>query len=254
MAVGGAVGFLVLVVALIVYLVPGGDDPNPLDDLAAPSDRTEQTLPASDVEAGEFVEAVLGTTETYWNSVFEEGGLAYPEPRLVLFAAATNSACGDADSKAGPHYCPLDQTIYIDLGFLDELQTRLGASGDFAEAYVIAHEVGHHVQLVLGIMDEVAEQQQRQPESENALSIVLELQADCFAGNWAHSIFQRGDILEPGDIDEGLNAAAAVGDDRIQEQTTGQVNPETWTHGSAQQRVEWFTAGYETGSPAACAP
>lgn len=248
----GAVGFLALIVALFAYLIPGGDDPNPLEDLGAPSGGGEQTLPPADIEAGEFVAAVVGTTETYWGKVFADAGLTYREPTVVLFTAATSSGCGGADAQLGPHYCPLDQAIYLDLVFFDELETRYGASGDFARGYVIAHEVGHHVQLLLGIMDEVAEQQGGQPGSANALSVLLELQADCFAGNWAYSIFQRGDVLEPGDVEEGLNAAAAVGDDRVQARATGRVDPESWTHGSAQQRMEWFLTGYETGVPAAC--
>jgi predicted metalloprotease len=157
-----------------------------------------------------------------------------------------------ATTAIGPHYCPRDQTIYVDLGFFEQLQTRFGArGGDFAEAYVIAHEVGHHVQSILGIMEEVQQVQQDDASQANAYSVRLELQADCLAGTWGHSVFER-DVLDPGDIEEGLDAAAAVGDDRIQQTMTGRVNPESWTHGSSEQRVEWFKTGYDTGDPNGC--
>jgi len=176
-----------------------------------------------------------------------------PARTLVLFTGSTNSACGGATSAIGPHYCPPDQTIYIDLDFFAVLQRDFGAQGgDFAEAYVIAHEVGHHVQNLLGISDEVRSLSQQNPDEANSLSVKLELQADCLAGNWANSIFQRGNVLEPGDIEEGLDAAEAVGDDRIQEKALGRIEPESWTHGSSEQRVRWFTTGYETGDPEAC--
>jgi predicted metalloprotease len=171
---------------------------------------------------------------------------------LVLFRTATNSACGTATSQIGPHYCPLDSTIYLDETFFDELTNRLGATGgDVAEAYVIAHEVGHHVQNELGIMNRVQTQQQALPSQANELSVQLELQADCFAGLWAHSIRDIG-VFETNEIREAMDAAAAVGDDRIQERTQGYVNPENWTHGSSDQRVEWFNKGYQTGELSAC--
>jgi hypothetical protein len=252
MVVGGGVGLVAFIVALIVFVIPGGDDPNPLDALQRPSGQTGGTLPPEELEAGQFVAAVVGTTETYWTAVFNEAGLEYPKPTVVLFVDATGSECGIASAAVGPHYCPVDETIYLDLGFFDDLEVFLGAGGDFAEAYVIAHEVGHHVQNVLGITEEVADLQAARPSRQNDYSVKLELQADCLAGNWADSLFQRGDVLESGDIEEAFNAAAAVGDDRIQAQTGDQVNPESWTHGSSQQRVEWFTTGYQTGDPAAC--
>ncbi len=188
-----------------------------------------------------------------WTDLFAQAGQQYRPADLVLFEGSTNSACGGATSAIGPHYCPLDEQIYIDLGFFDELQRRFGASGgDFAEAYVIAHEVAHHVQNLLGISDQVNALSQQDPSQRNGLSVRLELQADCWSGVWAHSIYQRGDVLEPGDIEEALSAAAAVGDDRIQAQSGGRINPESWTHGSSEQRVAWFSTGYETGDPNAC--
>jgi predicted metalloprotease len=204
-------------------------------------------------EIEDFVSAILGSTETVWSQVFRDAGQTYQPAQLVLFSGFTESACGGANAQVGPHYCPLDKTIYIDRDFYAELQRRFGASGgDFAEAYVVAHEVAHHVQNELGIMDEVRTAQQNDPGNANEFSVSLELQADCLAGVWANSIFQRGDVLEAGDIEEALNAAAAVGDDRIQSATQGQINPETWTHGSSQQRVDWFTEGYQNGDPSRC--
>ena len=201
----------------------------------------------------EFVSAVLGSTETVWTDVFAKGNRTYNPAKLVLFTDFTNSGCGGANAQVGPHYCPLDKTIYIDRGFYAELQRRFGASGgDFAEAYVMAHEVAHHVQNELGIMDQVRAEQQRNPSAANQYSVALELQADCLAGVWANSLFQRGDVLEQGDIKEALDAAAAVGDDRIQSATQGQIVPETWTHGSSEQRVEWFSRGYKSGDPSQC--
>ncbi len=197
--------------------------------------------------------SVLGSTETTWTDIFAAAGETYPPAPLVLFTDSTSSACGGATSAVGPHYCPLDQTVYIDLDFFAELERRFGGGGgDFAEAYVIAHEVGHHVQNILGIMDEVRSLQRQDPGRANDYSVSLELQADCLAGVWANAIFARGNVLEPGDIEEALDAAAAVGDDRIQEATSGQINPERWTHGSSRQRVEWFSAGYASGDPAGC--
>lgn len=197
--------------------------------------------------------AILGTTETLWTDVFASRGQTYDPARVVLFSNATQSACGGANSATGPHYCPLDETVYIDLTFYEELKRRFGAEGgDFAEAYVLAHEIGHHVQQELGIMDEVRRLQQERPGDANEYSVRLELQADCLAGVWGNSIFQRDNVLEPGDIREGLSAAESVGDDRIQQTTTGRVNPESFTHGTSEQRVNWFNEGYRTGDPAVC--
>jgi uncharacterized protein len=258
--VAGGIGGLGIVGVILALLLGGGEGGDVLGDLLGGFGPTQQapaqTIPPSDQatdDAGEFVKAVLGTTETYWDQVFTEAGQTYDPPRLVLFTGSTSSSCGGASSLHGPHYCPVDSTIYIDLDFFTELQSRFGAQGgDFAEAYVIAHEVGHHVQNLLGISDQVRNAQQGNPSQSNSLSVSLELQADCFAGNWGFSIFQRGNVLEAGDVQEGIDAAAAVGDDRIQAKATGRVNPESWTHGSSQQRVEWFNTGYSTGDPGAC--
>lgn len=254
---GGVGGLGIIGVLLVLFLGGSGGDLegmlNQLQTAQAPAQQVQPEEFEGLDESEDFVSAVLGTTETLWNEIFAASGRDYQEPALVLFTQATNSSCGGARSEVGPHYCPLDETIYIDLGFFDELQRRFGASGgDFAEAYVIAHEVAHHVQHELGIMDEVRRIQQENPDDANAYSVALELQADCFAGVWANSIFARENVLQPGDIDEALDAARAVGDDRIQETIQGRVTPENWTHGSAEQRSFWFTTGYETGNPNAC--
>lgn len=205
--------------------------------------NSNQFAGADDYEV--FASTVLGSNNDLWNSVFSENNKSYEPPRLVLFRTATQSSCGTATSQVGPHYCPLDETIYLDETFFDELQSRFGAQGgDVAEAYVIAHEVGHHVQNKLGTMNSIR-------QGDNDASIRLELQADCYAGMWANSIRELG-VFQPGEINEAIDAAAAVGDDRIQESVTGQVNPETWTHGSATQRVEWFSRGYDSGDLSSC--
>jgi len=186
-----------------------------------------------------------------WQEQFAAAGRDYPPTQLVLFEDFVSTACGDATSEVGPFYCPVDQLVYLDLGFFRELATRFSAPGDFAQAYVIAHEFGHHVQNVTGISDRVRQAQQSNPEQQGELSIRLELQADCLAGIWGHSTFEEG-ILESGDLAEALAAAAAVGDDRIQAQASGRINPETWTHGSSEQRTEWFLRGFQSGDPDAC--
>jgi hypothetical protein len=203
--------------------------------------------------AADFVSVVLGDTEDTWAQIFADGGSRYEPPRLVLFTDAVRSGCGVGQSAMGPFYCPLDRKVYIDLGFYRELRERFQAPGDFAQAYVIAHEVGHHVQNLLGIADQVSNRRQRASEEEsNALSVRMELQADCMAGVWAHNANRSRQILEPGDLEEGLRAAAAIGDDRIQRQTQGTVVPESFTHGSSAQRVRWFRKGLETGQLDAC--
>jgi predicted metalloprotease len=186
-----------------------------------------------------------------WADVFQQSGDTYRPAQLVLFRQATKSGCGYATSDTGPFYCPADETIYLDLGFFRELQSRFGAEGDFAQAYVVAHEVGHHVQKQLGISDRVQRISGQNPEEANELSIEQELQADCLAGVWGQTTYERG-LLEGGDLQEGLGAAAAVGDDRIQRQATGVVNPETWTHGSSEQRRTWFETGFTTGDADTC--
>jgi len=204
-------------------------------------------------EYEEFVATVLGSTDETWNAIFAQNNQSYDEPELVLFRGSTSSACGGAFDAVGPHYCPTNQTIYLDETFFDELQTRFGAQGgDVAEAYVIAHEVGHHVQNHIGILGDVRSRQQGMSSSDaNELSISVELQADCFAGIWANSIREAGVFL-PGEIQEAIDAAAAVGDDRIQESIQGEIRPENWTHGSSDQRVTWFRRGFDSGNPADC--
>jgi len=256
MAVGG-LGGIGLIIFLLISLLGGGSGMGDVMGqlVPAPSQTGEQPdefQGADDYEV--FASTVLGSTDEMWSGIFEGSGLTYPLPTLVLFRGSTTSACGGASSSVGPHYCPLDETIYLDETFFDELTSRLGAEGgDVAEAYVIAHEVGHHVQKRLGIMDQVQTMQsQASSQAEaNEVSVRLELQADCFAGLWAYSIRDLGVFL-PGEINEAIDAAAAVGDDRIQQSVTGQVNPERWTHGSSEQRVDWFTNGFETGDPSAC--
>ena len=199
----------------------------------------------------DFVSFVLDDVQNTWGQKFPVAARDYRKTKLVLFTDTVSSGCGYAQSAMGPFYCPADEKVYIDLGFYRELRSRFGAPGDFAQAYVIAHEIGHHVQNVLGLSERVRELQQRRPDQANQLSILLELQADCFAGVWAHST-QKRDILEGGDVEEGIGAAAAVGDDRIQKSGGGGVNPETWTHGSSQQRVQWFQRGMQKGTVADC--
>jgi len=200
-----------------------------------------------------FVAVVLAETEDVWQGVFQRGGRTYQAPKLVLFSGAVESACGMAGSATGPFYCPSDHKVYLDLSFFEDMRTRFGASGDFAQAYVIAHEVGHHVQTLLGISRKVQELQSRaSPAERNRLSVRMELQADCFAGVWAHQAHKSRQILEAGDIEEGLNAASAIGDDRIMKRTQGHVVPDAFTHGSSAQRVRWFKRGLESGNLQAC--
>ncbi|EWS62944.1 putative metalloprotease [Hydrogenophaga sp. T4] len=202
---------------------------------------------------GQFVAAVLGGTEDVWMTVFQQSGSQYQKPRLVLFRGAVPTACGTGQSAMGPFYCPGDQKVYIDLSFYETLRSQLGAPGDFAQAYVIAHEVGHHVQNLMGLTQQMEQSRQRVSEREyNALSVRLELQADCFAGIWAHHNHKTNAILEPGDVEEALNAAAAIGDDAIQRKSQEQVVPDSFTHGSSEQRQRWFHKGLETGSVKAC--
>ena len=199
----------------------------------------------------QFVTFVLNDTQATWSKILPSQGISYRHAKLVLFRNSIDSACGMAQSATGPFYCPEDEKVYIDLGFYDELKQRFGAPGEFAEAYVLAHEIGHHVQKLLGIEGKVRAMQERDPQSEKELSVKLELQADCFAGVWGHSTQQR-DLLEAGDVDSALRAAAAVGDDRLQKMATGHINPDTFTHGSSAQRTEWFQRGFSDGSIASC--
>jgi predicted metalloprotease len=209
--------------------------------------------PSGSDEMADFVSVVLADTEDTWHALFAEQGYRYQEPTLVLFSGYVQSACGLAGAAMGPFYCPADGRLYIDLSFYDELRTRFRAPGDFAQAYVIAHEVGHHVQNLLGIARQVDAERRRSGAAQaNALSVRMELQADCFAGVWAHHADRTRQILEPGDLEEGLNAASAIGDDMIQRRTQGYVVPDSFTHGSSQQRVHWFSVGLRNGDIAAC--
>jgi predicted metalloprotease len=210
-------------------------------------------LTAADREMGEFVATVLADTEDTWRAIFQAQGGTYREPTLVLFTGAVNSACGTASSAVGPFYCPGDQKLYIDLSFFQDLSQRHGAPGDFAQAYVIAHEVGHHVQTLMGISDQVRQAGRGRSKSEvNALSVRQELQADCFAGLWGHAANTTRQLLDPGDLEEALTAATAIGDDRLQRESGRSVVPDSFTHGSSAQRVKWFRRGFESGDISSC--
>ena len=254
----GSVGIGTLVIALAAgYFF--GIDPAVILGLASspgpstPAIRPAQKPPASD-EMATFVAKVLGSTETTWQMVFSEAGRRYREPKLVLFTGSTPTACGTGKSAMGPFYCPADQKVYIDLAFYRDLRERFHAPGEFAQAYVIAHEVGHHVQNLLGISDKVHAAQQRSGNkaAANELSVRLELQADCFAGVWGHRADSMQKILEPGETEQALTAASAIGDDRLQRQTQGQIVPESFTHGTSEQRVRWFKRGMESGDVRQC--
>ena len=234
-----------------------GEDPGWAPTSQAPPDPRSATpgtpgRPATDPQV-DFVSVILADTEDTWGQIFAGAGRRYEAPRLVLFTRATPSACGLGQAAMGPFYCPLDRQVYMDLAFLRELDRRFGAPGDFAQAYVIAHEVAHHVQNLLGISDRIQEMRRRaSPGQANALSVLLELQADCLAGVWAHHADRQRNVLEPGDVEEGLRAAAAIGDDVMQRRAQGQVVPESWTHGSSAQRVEWLRRGLTTGRVEQC--
>lgn len=252
----GGVSLTGVALLMLLQYVSGG---NPLDVLmqldSIPTQESRQVLSEEFQGADEyeiFASTVLGSANEMWDQKFRESGRQYVPPKLVLFRSATDSACGTATSDVGPHYCPLDRTIYLDETFFDELQTRFGANGgDVAEAYVIAHEVSHHAQNLLGNMDRVRQLESRNPRNANQYSVQLELQADCMAGLWAYSIRDRN-VFEEGEIKEAIDAASAVGDDRIQSAVLGQVNPETWTHGSSSQRVSAFQQGYQEGKLSSC--
>jgi uncharacterized protein len=248
---GGGIGTVILVV---LYLVLGGDPQALFNSQQAQLPQTAQYDPqAPQDEASKFVAVVLADTEDAWHAVFRQMGREYEEPKLVLFTDQTRSGCGFASGATGPFYCPEDRRVYIDLGFFNELQQRLGAGGDFAEAYVIAHEVGHHVQNLLGISDRVQAARRRVSEAEyNRLSVRLELQADFLAGVWARYTDRVKHVVETGDIEEAIRAASAVGDDRLQYRSRGYVVPDSFTHGTSEQRVRWFRRGYETGDLNQC--
>ncbi len=248
--VGGGIGIVGVVLVLLMNYLGGGDLGDAVGTLQQMQVPTQQNITTTDFDGADdyevFTSTVLGSTTDMWSTFFSQNGKTYTPPKLVLFRGGTESGCGAATSEVGPHYCPLDQTIYLDETFFEELQRRFEAKGgDVAEAYVIAHEVGHHIQHELGVLDESGR------ETSNDASIDTELQADCFAGLWAYSIKDIG-VFEQGEIQEALDAAAAVGDDRIQKASLGRVTPETWTHGSSAERVQWFTNGFENGSVASC--
>jgi uncharacterized protein len=250
---GGAVG----IIAVVVVLLLGGDPSTILSMLeqgGAPSGSatSQAPEPAADDEQAQFVSAVLADTEDTWIALFQRGGSRYQPPTMVLYTGSTRTACGFGSAASGPFYCPADRKVYLDLGFFDQLR-RLGAPGDFARAYVIGHEVAHHVQNLVGTMDEVNRLRAGSGQVQaNRLSVMMELQADCYAGVWAHHADKARNILEAGDIDEGMGAAAAVGDDRLQKQAGQTVQPDSFTHGSSRQRVAWFRTGLETGDIEAC--
>ncbi len=244
LAVGGGLGTIVLVVLSLLF----GGDPGDLLNQITQQPTTTQAPTAEQNEQAEFVKVVLAYTEDVWNKVFEQQGRQYQEPTLVLFTDSDQSACGYAQAATGPFYCPADQQVYIDLSFQRTLSQQLGAGGDFAMAYVVAHEVGHHVQNLLGTSRQVQAQRGKISEKDyNELSVRLELQADFYAGLWAHYADQMNDILEAGDIKEAMTAANAIGDDRLQKQSQGHVVPDSFTHGTSEQRMRWFRKGYESG-------
>jgi predicted metalloprotease len=250
LAIGGGGAVIVLIIALLM-----GADPRALLQQMQQNSVTTTTQPGgpdagqgAPDEGREFVSVVLAETEDVWGQIFQRAGRQYQEPGLVLFTDAVESACGNASAAVGPFYCPEDRKVYIDLGFYDLLRERFQAPGDFAQAYVIAHEVGHHVQNLLGVTDQVHRMRGRVSDAEyNALSVRLELQADFYAGVWAHYTQQMKNVIEEGDIEEALQAASAIGDDRLQMEAQGRVVPDSFTHGTSEQRVRWFRKGYETG-------
>jgi predicted metalloprotease len=247
-AVGGGI---IGVIVLLINMFMGGDAGSVINDLQNTIQPQSQTteLTEEDKKEGEFVGTVLADTEDVWAKIFSENGLTYENPKLVLFQDGVQTACGGASSSVGPFYCPEDQKVYMDMAFFDELQSRFGAKGgDFAVAYVIAHEIGHHVQNLMGTSAKVRSLQQQGNERDaNKLSVALELQADFYAGVWAHHDQKMNNILEEGDIDEALSAANAVGDDAIQKKSQGQVVPDSFTHGTSAQRMKWFKKGFESG-------
>jgi predicted metalloprotease len=246
LAVGGGLGSILLVVLALLF---GADPSQFLNQQPQTDPGTQQTrnVNPQEEELKQFTSAILASTEDVWNEILRQNGRQYREPTLTLFTDQVRSACGLAGAAVGPFYCPGDERVYLDLSFFQELRTRFRAPGDFAQAYVIAHEVGHHIQQMLGTMDKVHAAQQRMSESEaNQLSVRLELQADFYAGVWAHYAQRRG-LLEAGDLEEALRAATAIGDDQLQKESQGYVVPDSFTHGTSEQRMRWFRKGFETG-------
>ncbi len=252
---GLTLGAVVLVVAF--GLITGQDPMQILGQLAGQLETpatSNRSAPVANNEQNDFVRAILGDTEDTWRQLFQQAGRAYQDPKLVLFNGSVRSACGMASSASGPFYCPADRQVYLDVSFFRELAQRYAAAGDFAQAYVIAHEVGHHVQTLLGVSAKVQAARQRgeRMEGDNGMLVRQELQADCLAGVWAHHAQQRLDWLEAGDLQEALQAASAIGDDRLQKQSRGQVMPDAFTHGTSVQRVRWFKQGFEQGKIGQC--
>ena len=245
---GGLLGLVVLVISLLTGHDPGSLQPANPDSGNAPGAHSTASS-AREEEEKKFVSVVLADTEDVWHELFRQRfGKNYPEPKLVLFSGTSQSGCGFASAATGPFYCPNDQRVYIDLQFFDELQSRFQAAGDFAQAYVVAHEIGHHVQKLMGILDQVHAKERQVSEAQaNQLSVRTELQADFLAGVWAHHAQKMKNILEPGDLEEALRAASAVGDDRLQKQARGYVVPDSFTHGTSEQRARWFRLGFDTG-------
>ncbi len=257
MRLGGGLGLGGIVIVVVLGLLTGQDPLQLLGQLAGQDGSTvQQQRPSAtgDDPQVDFVRAILGDTEDTWQALFRQSGEQYRDPRLVLFRGGVNSACGFASSAVGPFYCPGDQQVYLDLQFFDEMARRFSAAGDFAQAYVIAHEVGHHVQTLLGVSQQAQQARARgaRLEGDNGLLVRQELQADCLAGVWAHHAQQRHDWLEQGDLEEALNAASAIGDDRLQQQSQGRVVPDAFTHGTSAQRVRWFRTGFDSGEPGRC--
>lgn len=254
---GGGLGIVGLIVTVLFNVLGGsssGYDVNGGYGAFPAAGAAQETAPVTCAQGAStsekcFIAGVVSDVQRFWATSFQQAGKTYQTTKIVLFSQQTSSGCGTADAATGPFYCPTDHLVYLDTSFFDELKTKFGAPGDFAEAYVIAHEFGHHVQDQLGIFDQVSQLEQKTPGDANELSVRTELQADCFAGVWAHSAYSE---LDPGDIQEALTAAASVGDDRLQQQATGKVDPETFTHGTSAQRQKWFTAGQTSGDVADC--
>jgi predicted metalloprotease len=252
---GGLVGVIVTVLVLVLSGGGGYGVDSPFEQFPSQtqpaSGNTMRNAPDAESELVDFVSFVIGDLQKFWAADFQKAGRDFEPTRLVLFRRATNTGCGQGSAQTGPFYCPADRQIYVDLSFFRELANRFQAPGDFAQAYVLAHEYGHHIQTLTGVTEQVDSASRENPDQRNALSVRVELQADCLAGVWAHSTFERG-LLEEGDLDEGLTAAASVGDDRIQAATTGRISPETFTHGTAEQRAGWFKRGFDDGDATAC--
>jgi hypothetical protein len=247
LGIGGAIAVVIIGVLL-------GADPMQMLGLVAGIDSGPQTPSTENVENREFVAAILGETEDVWGAIFQANQMTYEQPKLILFAGRVQTACGGASSAIGPFYCPADHQVYLDTSFFDEMRAQLGGGGDFAEAYVIAHEVGHHVQTLTGVTGKVHQARQRgqNVEGDGGLLVRQELQADCYAGLWAHHAEQRHQWLEAGDIEEALSTASAIGDDWLQKKSQGEIVPDAFTHGTAEQRVRWFKRGFESGNVERC--